>query len=644
MTKCVFGYTFLLLTMSLFFSCKKEEQKITNPNSADSTRINRIVGKVVSFQSGYASTKKWKVNSGLSDTVVVGDHYSVEVAEGAFGIQMVSDSNDREVLLGVSYPGQLDFTINLESTITAMLLCFPDVHWLSSQGKIKFIDKIQNSPRLPDAVAMLRADLIAGKSLFDVDSSRFLFFNTMSELYTEASAQRVAGGLASVDIIRQGKTVLFQNPGKPFNQVIGVFKDGNKVATLELGRYKFFASNLGELAGSVNNPEQPLEQTFQMSTDGNYEFRVRTGRPFAGVSDEFSRKAFISNGADFVMDNIDPILKVVSFNNSCLEAVRNTAIQGVTNLTGALSENQGGIHQFSAALYSVAETTIEFVKTSTGCFKKEKSGATGFLGKTGKLFKWLEAISLVLNDGNVAVQYFITPPAQDTCLKVNGNVISLCKDSLRLSVIRDLSKPGYTLKATATGGVPPYTYQFLNSGFSALSATPSASFANVSGSQLYRLVYEGIPYIQVTDSEGSKRSVPWELVSDITITNFETFPWYAWRLTWTSPLGLKPLGLRPLSGNLRFLGFLTGSTNPSDAGRIQSINTICNDNTTAIIPMMDLITLSGTLENASCTGGISNQPATGTKKFRLATWADGGYSCSGSNHKIEVSREFVVNW
>lgn len=644
MTNCLYRFAVLFFSLVLFFSCKKEDIKQTSNDPTDSTQTGLVTGKVVSYDSNTASTQNWKVNSGLTDTVVMNDSYSVEVVEGDFGFQMVSDSNDREVLLGVTYPGQLDFTINLETTITAMLMCFPDVHWLNTEGRINLIGKIKSSPLLPEVSGLLRTDLMAGKSLFDVDSSRFLFFSKLSALYSQASAQRVAVGLSSVDIIRQGKTVLFQNPGKPFIQVIGVFRDGNKVATLELGRYKFFASNLGELVGSITHPAQPQEQTFQMSTDGNYEFRVRTGRPFAGISDEFSRKAFVSNGADFVMDNISPILRLVSFNNSCLEGVRNTAVEGVTNLTGALSENQGGIRQFSAALYSVAKTTVDFVKTSTDCMQKEKPGAKGFLGKAGKLMKWLEVVSLVLNDGNVAAQYFITPPAQDTCLKVTGNAVTLCKDSLRLNVIRDLSQPGYMLKATATGGVPPYKYQFLNSGYSAFSATPSATFSNVTGSQLYRLVYEGIPYIQVTDSEGSTRTVSWELVSDITITNFETFPWYAWKISWTSPLGLKPLGLRQVNGSLRFFGFLTGSTNPSDANRIQSLNTMCNDPTAAIIPMMDIITLSGTLENSSCTGGLSNQGATGTKKFRLATWADGGYSCTGTNRKMEVSREFVVSW
>ncbi len=159
MTNCLYRFAVLFFSLVLFFSCKKEDIKQTSIDPTDSTQTGLVTGKVVSYDSNTASTQNWKVNSGLTDTVVMNNRYSVEVVEGDFGFQMVSDSNDREVLLGVTYPGQLDFTINLETTITAMLMCFPDVHWLSTQGRINLIGKIKSSPLLPEVSGLLRADL-----------------------------------------------------------------------------------------------------------------------------------------------------------------------------------------------------------------------------------------------------------------------------------------------------------------------------------------------------------------------------------------------------------------------------------------------------------------------------------------------------
>jgi len=64
----------------------------------------------------------------------------------------------------------------------------------------------------------------------------------------------------NVTVIKAGKTITFQNPGKPFAQVIGVYRDGQKVTQLELDRYKFFPSSPSEAATTVFTPPNPIEK------------------------------------------------------------------------------------------------------------------------------------------------------------------------------------------------------------------------------------------------------------------------------------------------------------------------------------------------------------------------------------------------
>jgi uncharacterized protein (TIGR02145 family) len=221
--------------------------------------------------------------------------------------------------------------------------------------------------------------------------------------------------------------------GKPFSHCVGVYKDGQKfMPSFILDRYKFFASSYTELItraeGSI--PDEVSEKIISLGGDGKYEFKIRTGKPFSGVDGFESQQAFVDNGANFVMDNLAPILKVLSLNNKCIESIRNSAISSFQNIKGVVSDNsQGDWRLFCNIILVTAASTIEIANSAIDCQKTTPlpNNMQGiFTASMKKFYNWFDNVALVLNNGNLMAQYFYYPAKQDTCLVVSGNTVTPC--------------------------------------------------------------------------------------------------------------------------------------------------------------------------------------------------------------------------
>ena len=416
----------LICGLALTMSCKKDSSSPLTPvPPADSSSATEwIGGKIISYEGPGGNVEQWTVNSGLSDSVCSGGNYSALVPKNDFSIQFVKDGSGREVLMGFSHPGQTDHNISPESTIKALVLSFSDMSWLSADAKIQLMQKLPGSSKFQEAVDQLRGDLSSGKALFDTTSTEFM--HKMAALYEAAALLRPASGPKSVNIIRAGKSLTFQNPGMPFRHVIGVYKGGTCISTLELGRYQFFAANIGELTSGVFNPPDPIQQTYTMVSDGEYEFRIRTGRPFKGVNDAESRNAFINNATDFVLDNTVPFLRLFSLSQPCITAIRTTTVETISGLTSILNTSEDNQKKLLRIIYRVSKSVLDYVDAAVSCKEKTPKAGSGFLGLTGKLFTWLEASGAVLNSGNMLIRFFSTEAQQDTCMKVTGSLVEKC--------------------------------------------------------------------------------------------------------------------------------------------------------------------------------------------------------------------------
>jgi uncharacterized protein (TIGR02145 family) len=419
-----FGFLGLLIFI-LLLSCKKDKPDNNDNNNNDTLGVVTVTGNIV-IPNGLNSVGTWVVNSGFDESAILNNQYTLDVKENDFCIQFVSDDTGKDILLGYCYPGQTNYDISSSSTIVALLMQAPSVLSLTSQGKIDLINSIKSDPNFSNTISELESRLISGKDLFDTTDIQF--YNSLSSLFSSASQRTNTVTSENVTIMRSGKTLLFQNPGKPFCQVIGIYKNNQRIKKIELERYQFFVSSISEAITASYNPVDPIEDTYMMNSDGEYIIKMRTGNLLGDVEDF---EALTLNIKNLGIDYIGSVIKILPFNinNPCIQEIRTWA--GGTASTIA-NGNSGSIdgRNFTRMMLELSISTVEFIKSSQECFGNNE--ALNFFEKTKKLLKFLKAYNVIgttmnlFNTGVFLYQWQNSPSRVDTCFSVNGNNVGPC--------------------------------------------------------------------------------------------------------------------------------------------------------------------------------------------------------------------------
>jgi uncharacterized protein (TIGR02145 family) len=410
----------ILLSISVFTSCKKD-----NSNPSQPTQENKpINGNIVAPGVTTANIEGWTVVSPFSKTNVVEGNYSLPDTSRNMSLIFVSDKNNEEKLLGLVYPGQTDFSINARSTVLAILMKMPPVASLSKEGQMKLLNAIKSDSKFNEAVQLFEAAFNQNKPLFD--TSNVELNNTLVSLFESASSKRIAQtNFANVNIIRAGRNLVVQNPGKGIFQKVGLYKDGQLVNTYDLPRYQQYPSSIGEFIRAIGNPASPIEVPINLSGDGKFEVKTRTGKPFSGVSDDLAKQAFNENMQGEIYNIVSSFFDA----KDCRTKIKQFIGSEIGSYTSLLSQQSGSSQLLVSVMTQVGVSTLSLIETSGECLSSQVQ--SGFIGKVKKIMKFINPISKLsgsLNSSFFIVTYFSSPASQDTCFLANGTNIGKCNE------------------------------------------------------------------------------------------------------------------------------------------------------------------------------------------------------------------------
>lgn len=220
----------------------------------------------------------WNVNSGFVDAELSGNNYTVSEASTDCGILFVSDQNDSTRLMGLVYPGQTDHTINSSSTVLAMLMKMPVVNSLNSSGQLNLIQVLKDNPLFDEAVLEFETAFLQNKPLFDTTNNAFK--SKLRSLFESAAVKNQNENQPHMNIIRVGRNIAVQNPGYAISHYVGIYKDNVKLDySFMLDPYQFYSGTLAEFLASPGRSPNIIEKIFPLEGDGNFEIKVRTGKP-----------------------------------------------------------------------------------------------------------------------------------------------------------------------------------------------------------------------------------------------------------------------------------------------------------------------------------------------------------------------------
>lgn len=440
MRSSAFIFILLLIVTRFIVGCNKEDN--SDPQSQPSKEI--ISGDVILPTGLSANTNEWTVNSGFGETNITEGRYAVLENSNGFNPQFVSDAQDNVILMGYSYPGQKDKTISAQSTVLAMTMLLPGVSSLNEQGKLDLINKIKNNAKFNEAVVLLENQLSGGGKLFDTLNGG-AYYEKITELFSSAALRTRSTENESVNFIVSGKTVIFQNPGKAFNQMVGIYKNENLVKRFFLPRYQYVATSITEGISNTFTPPEPIEEVYTFPADGNYDVKIRTGK---SLNDEEGKLAAGLNAAYiaidfFVMPYLNKTIDDAKVRQECLKELGVSLTDYATTLVQNASDMNASI------ILEAAVFGVNLIPNLLVCSNADlgNNPSSKYLKKWIKLTKFVktkitETVYFATNSINLGIatyQWFTTPASKDTCFKVAGNTLGKCENCNLLSFtdIRD---------------------------------------------------------------------------------------------------------------------------------------------------------------------------------------------------------------
>jgi hypothetical protein len=415
----------IFFALALIYSCKKNDTKNDTKKDAPAGQITKISGKI-KFPAGLNLVPSGcSVNSFITDQTLSDENYTVDVDSNDFNIQFLTSSGGKELMLGYSYPSQTDFTIDSKSTLLALVMKLPVVNSLSTSGKLNLIDKIKISPGYADAINAIEAHIALNLDIFDTTDVNMQ--QKIGSLFDYAATHRQGFGYdGQVYVNKSGKAITFGNPGVSIAQVIGIYQGSNRIAKLELDRYKTFVTSIAEIPSAINNPPQPIEVKYDFQNDGVYQIKVRSGGFNLPNNDLESNEALISNASNFVLDNLKVFIPI-DLSKECPEAVFN-AIKSQVDIFKIFLKGSANISAFLGIGYNLTKTVINSILVNSTCVSGV--GKIRYLDKVLKYLKWLDLVGKVgtsINNSIFLTDYFLaTKSSLDTTIAI-GITIPILK-------------------------------------------------------------------------------------------------------------------------------------------------------------------------------------------------------------------------
>lgn len=344
----------------------------------------------------------------------------------------VLDKDSEPVMMGYnsSIFGGDDITV--KSTAVGMLMMSPTILGLSNEGKKDFLEAILEDPHLKDLEMEIEKTIVAGHGLFDEKNVK-LTEAYQAILQSVSENKRVAAEKdLPVNLFRAERNIIVNNKGKAFSTVVSLYNGNTSIKTTNVDGVKIIPSSFTELlSGYGGISGEPEDHHFELSGDGEFLMKFRTGRPGSGDGSDEHDQAFYENIAGFSAAFIEALLP--SEVAGCYPQIRANAYYLVSNLKDITPNSSAdlltilytvNIHVLGN-VYSLMEKCGSGIKVEQKWFNSmrklvsfaSKSFTTTTLGASSSIF---------------AFQWGMAEPVMDSCFYALGNLVTHCGDKVML--------------------------------------------------------------------------------------------------------------------------------------------------------------------------------------------------------------------
>jgi len=412
--------TYFSVIFLLFGSCSLfEDKKDDNPN--DKLFGGKEIRAKIKLPEGLTAfdPETLKVVSNIGSSPVNKGQF-VLGTNGEFTAYFASYSNSEVAMMGYSYPGSTDLDISPRSTALAMVMMTPAVMSISAEGKKALIAKVQNDPAFVLLESEIIKNLKSGRSLFNKNNAGIA--QALGQLFSSASARlKNEEQKLSVNVIRSGRSFVFNNKGSAISTVIGIYKDSTRVGKIVVEGMSVVPASIEEIfKGISGNLSDPVAKDFSLQGDGLFKFKYRTGRPGSSIGPEHD-EAFYENLFQFSF-NLFQTLSSITPSTSCLNSIRAQTFSTIKSISDLKSDTN---MEIGTILYIMSTITLDKIEILYGCVGEEME--ISWYSKFKKYLEFLSEpsneIALGANTSIFGIQWASFEPSIDVCFKATGNQV-----------------------------------------------------------------------------------------------------------------------------------------------------------------------------------------------------------------------------
>ena len=420
------GSLFLLIAVA-FTACKKENPPTPNPTPDPTEYVISVTG-TVEFPAGSDLDPNTMDIVSPIDLVSINDgSYTMETLDNQFLTQFVYGLDERVMLMGYSYPGQADFTINSRSTALALLMAAPASLLMSPAGKHELIQTYTSKPEFSDLVNMI--DDLLLQDLSPLDESQTDLHQELADFYDDVFDQRLTQIGQPLQIFQNGTEITFENLGKSYSTNVGVYRDGHFVHRITMEPINFVPTGVGDVIGAVAasaNGEvptglQPQQKTYTIPNPGEYEFRVRNG---------FYTNGFDNDNVAAWFDNIlywntTLFIELIPIGD-CIQPLLSDLREFVG--TATTFQSHPGPGEVLGLIYNLMSEFLADALTVSTCFLNPTENDL-LMDKLEKLTTITGLVGTLGHAGNVVIglfQWYTDDGVMDVCYEYDGAHISDC--------------------------------------------------------------------------------------------------------------------------------------------------------------------------------------------------------------------------
>jgi Fibrobacter succinogenes major domain (Fib_succ_major) len=429
-------YLLLLLCLSLFvISCNKDDD-----HSDNSLEQKEISGTIILPSGIDINTEQWSAHSPLADGSVVGNKFELNIFKNTTSTILIQNG-DKVVLMGYRRIGEGGLEITTESTAKALIMCLPIMASIAAESRFQIIDNAAILPEFETLKTEIESNLVSGNDLFDLQNEAL--FTALGNVIQKISSNP-DGRLASkknllsepVQVEQDNRNLTFSNNHIAYTTVIGIYKDEQKLNTIQIDGVDAFPTSISNLANGIFGGGTTLfgngkvSEAYNFNDDGNYKVKIRTGLPLQDDDTEEYDQALRAN--------LIHASKLAL--NIFLPAIENENTGCFTNLAQEVCEAINDAENLDAkkAVYLAFKHTLKSTENFYKCvYGKNLDFSATYFGKVGKLYSVFSELadridnlgSIYANTGNLtflATQWAIANPKVDLCLMVEGGNVNMC--------------------------------------------------------------------------------------------------------------------------------------------------------------------------------------------------------------------------